>query len=112
MRDENGLTIRNPKGDIASLERRKRFLDAKIAEERGSFSALDYDRQESRALKSATRAIRHHVAQLSAETSPALVLREILDEMERLDLPSYTDDHKALRRLAMRGRTVLEALAP
>jgi len=105
-------SLRNIGEHLATLDRKIRHLSKMIAEPgHRSERARQFDRQERAALVVAVKALRYHQVTIRPETSPVVALRELIDEIDRLEIIGQAPDHDVLARIVVRSRRILDEVS-
>lgn len=95
---------------VATGERRIKYLQRCISERNRSQSAIEYDKEEIEFLIVAINALRYQYATMAPETSPAFLLREIIDELDEINMIGQSEKYDRLAMLVARGRRILAEL--
>lgn len=108
---DNGCVITSLRRKMAAAERRiehlQRQLDAGDGPGGLSVGAQHFAREEVSMLKAALLAFRYHDASLHPETSVPLALRQLIEELDALDLPGQAMEHDRLARAMTAARRIL-----
>jgi len=105
MMKNDRFTIRDVRRKIAAGERRARYVESQFGQ--GAPSSETYAREELLFIEAAILTLKYYELSLSPETSIPLALRELLEEMDRVDMPGQNPAHDKLQRAYIKARRIL-----